>query len=95
MGSRLGRPVLGCLCCQGVALLCGCFPPVALFHLSCVYHVHKCDTVSEDAGPLETLEAEHRSGAAFDGVLVLPDDVGQILDLRHEDPFRSLGVDNF
>jgi hypothetical protein len=38
--------------------------------------VHQFDATQNDARAVEVLEPEHRSGSAFDGPMVLLDDVG-------------------
>src|SRR5450631_1492635 len=76
-------------------MLCGGLSPAAVFHLSFSDHVHEFDTREKDAGAAKILEAEHRSRSAFDGTMVLLDDVVQILDLAHEDPLPSSGINGF
>jgi hypothetical protein len=49
------------------------------FHLSFLDHVHQLDATQNDARAVEILEPEHRPGSAFDGPMVLLDDVVQIL----------------
>src|ERR1700730_19200069 len=85
----------GCLCCQGVKLLCGGLSPAAVLHLPFPDHVHEFDAGEEDAGAAKILEAEHWSGSAFNGTVVLLDDVVQVLDLAHDDPLPSSGVHGF
>ena len=48
-------------------------------------HVHEFDAGQDVSGRLERFEAEHRSGHAFDGAMVLLDDVVEILDLSDDD----------
>ena len=43
--------------------------------------MHEFDAGEKDAGAAKILEAEHRSGSAFYGTVVLLNDVVQILDL--------------
>jgi hypothetical protein len=47
--------------------------------------MHYFDTGQDDAGATKILEAEHRSGDAFDGPMILLDHVIQVLDLTNRD----------
>ena len=69
--------------------------PAAVFHLPFRDHVHEFDAGEKDAGAAKILEAEHRSGSAFYGTVVLIDDVVQVLDLTHDDPLPSSDVHGF
>lgn len=53
--------------------------------------VHQFDATQNDARAVEILEPEHRSRSAFDGPMVLFDDVVQILDLTTLDGCLALG----
>jgi hypothetical protein len=55
--------------------------------------VHQFDTGQKDALAVEVLEAEHRPGSAFDGPMVLLDDVIQILSLSNLDGYLTIVVD--
>ena len=48
------------------------------------------DAGAKDTGAAKILEAEHESGSAFIGTVVLLDDVVQVLDLTHDDPLPSV-----
>ena len=45
-------------------------------------HVHDLDAGDQDAGAKKGLESEHRPGDAFDGAVVLLDEVVQVLRKR-------------
>jgi hypothetical protein len=62
------------------------------FHLPFLDHVHQFDAAQNDARAVEILEPEHRSDSAFDGPMVLLDDVVQILDLTNLDGRLALGI---
>ncbi len=49
----------------------------------------------KDVGAAKILEAEHRSRSAFNGTVVLLDDVVQLLDLAYNDPLPSSGINGF
>jgi len=49
------------------------------FHLPLPDHMHYFDAGQDDAGATKILEAQHRSGDAFDGPMVLLDHVIQVL----------------
>src|SRR5450756_1905413 len=85
----------GRLCCQGVELLCRGLSPATIFHLPFPDHVHEFDAGEKDSGAAKILEAEHRSGSAFNGSVVLLDDVVQILDLAYDDPLSWSRIDGF
>jgi hypothetical protein len=51
----------------------------SVFHLSFPDHMHHFDAGQDDAGATKILEAQHRSGDAFDGPMVLLDHVIQVL----------------
>ena len=57
--------------------------------------MHEFDAGAKETGAAKILEAEHRSGSAFIGTVVLLDDVVQILDLAHDDPLPSSGIHGF
>src|ERR1035438_8435237 len=76
-------------------MLCGGLSPTVAFHLPFPDHVHEFDTGEEDAGAAKHFEAEHRSGSAFNGTVVLLDDVVQVLDLAHDDSLPSSGINGF
>jgi hypothetical protein len=61
----------------------------AVFHLPFADHVHQFNAREKYAGAAKILESEHRSGSAFNGTVVLLDDVVQVLDLAYDDPFLS------
>ena len=48
-------------------------------------HVHEFDAGQDVSGGPEGFEAEHRSGHALDGAMVLLNDVVEILDLSDDD----------
>jgi hypothetical protein len=48
-------------------------------------HVHDLDASDQDSGAAKGLESEHRPGDAFDGAVVLLDDVVEVLGLAHHD----------
>src|SRR6185437_16869616 len=62
------------------------------FHLPFLDHVHQFDATQNDVRAVEILEPEHRSDPAFDGPMVLLDDVVQILDLTNLDGRLALGI---
>jgi hypothetical protein len=62
------------------------------FHLPLPDHMHYFDAGQDYAGATKILEAQHRSGDAFDGPMVLLDHVIQVLDLTDRDGRLPLGV---
>ena len=62
------------------------------FHLPLPDHMHYFDAGQDDAGATKIPEAQHRSGDAFDGPMVLLDHVIQVLDLTNRDGRLPLGV---
>lgn len=63
------------------------------FHLPLSEHMHHFDAGQDDASTTKILEAHHRFDNAFDGPVVLLDDVVQILDLTDLDGRFRFGVD--
>lgn len=62
------------------------------FHLSLSDHVHRLDAGNQRSCAAERLEAEHRPHDAFDGPMVLFDDVVQVLRLTHLDVRTGVGL---
>jgi hypothetical protein len=62
------------------------------FHLHLPGHMRYLDAGQDDAGATKILEAQHRSGDAFDGPMVVLDHVIQLLDLTNRDGRLALGV---
>jgi hypothetical protein len=54
--------------------------------------MHDLNATQNDTRAAEILEAEHQSGDAFDGPMVLPDHIVQILDLTNLDECVAPGV---
>lgn len=65
----------------------------AVFHLAFANHVHQFDAAQEDAGTVNVLEPHHRSGAPFDGPVILLNQVVQILRLANPDGRFPLRVE--
>ena len=55
--------------------------------------MHDLDAGKQNSGAAKGLEAEHRTGDAFDGALVLLDDVVELLRLPHLDGQAAVGLD--
>jgi len=58
------------------------FVPCRRFHLFFSDHVHELNAGEKDAGAAKILEAEHRSGSAFNGSVIWLDDVVPYLTWR-------------
>ena len=56
-------------------------------------HVHDLDARDQDLSAAESLEAEHRPGDAFDGSVILLDDVVEVLRLAHLDGQAAVCLD--
>ena len=56
-------------------------------------HVHDLDAGDQDSSAAKGLESEHRPGDAFDGLMVLFDDVVEVLRLAHLDGQAAVGLD--
>ncbi|MGF6935951.1 hypothetical protein OKW41_005113 [Paraburkholderia sp. UCT70] len=63
------------------------------YHLPFPDHVDHVDAGQDDAGTPEILETQHRPDDAFDGPVVLLDNVVQILWLADLDRALAFGVD--
>ena len=55
--------------------------------------MHDLDAGEQDAGAAQRLEADHRSGNAFDCAVVLLDEVVEVFRLAHLDVQTAVGLD--
>ena len=75
--------VIGCTQFKVFLSWLGCGMSVIFFcndHFTFVYHVHQFDIRQHIAGRAKGFKVEHRSGHAFDGTMILLDDVVEIFD---------------
>lgn len=69
--------------CQCIKLVCIRHPFEAFeHHLTLANHVHEFDPGQDFGGRSKGFETEHGSGDAFDGSVILLDDVVEVWDYR-------------
>lgn len=64
-------------------------------HLPFADHMHDFDAAENNARTPEALETHHRTDYAFDGTVILLDDVVQVLVLSDLDRGGPLGIERF